>query len=56
MTATTLLIIIGFFIALIIIAIHLYDRYLVGEIKAYENRLEKKGIFKRHYISKKSKK
>ena len=38
------------FIILLIICIHIYDRYLVKEIKIYEKRLEKKGIFKRHFI------
>ena len=56
MTSTTLFASIGIFIILLIFIIHLYDRYLVREIKLYEKRLEKKGIFKRHYIKTKSKK
>ena len=30
--------------------ISFYDKYLVKEIDLYEQRLEKKGIFKRHFI------
>lgn len=40
------------FIAVLIIIIHMYDRHLVKEIDLYEKKLEKKGIFKRHYIRK----
>ena len=50
MSETTLFIIIIIFIVLLIICIHAYDRHLVNEIKIYEKRLEKKGIFKRHFI------
>ena len=50
MSATTLFIGIIVFIILLIICIHAYDRHLVKEIKIYEKRLEKKGIFKRHFI------
>ena len=39
------------FIILLIICIHIYDRRLVKEITNYEKRLEKKGIFKRHFIT-----
>ena len=52
MSATTLFIGIIVFIILLIICIHAYDRHLVKEIKIYEKRLEKKGIFKRHFIKK----
>ena len=50
MSGTTLLIVIIFFLILLIICIYIYDRHLVKEIKIYEERLEKKGIFKRHFI------
>ena len=50
MSATTLFIGIIVFIILLVICIHAYDRHLVKEIKNYEKRLEKKGIFKRHFI------
>ena len=51
MSETTLFIGIIIFIILLIICIHVYDRHLVKEIKIYEKRLEKKGIFKRHFIT-----
>jgi predicted Zn finger-like uncharacterized protein len=51
MSETTLLIGIIIFIILLIICIHIYDRHLVKEITIYEKRLEKKGIFKRHFIT-----
>ena len=50
MSEVTLLTIIVAFIVLLIAIIHFYDRYLVKEIDLYENRLVKKGIFKRHFI------
>ena len=50
MSATTLFIGIIVFIILLIICIHAYDRHLVKEIKIYEKRLERKGIYKRHFI------
>ena len=50
MSETTLFIGIIIFIALLVICIHIYDSHLVKEIKIYEERLEKKGIFKRHFI------
>ena len=56
MSATTLFIGIIVFIILLIICIHAYDRHLVKEIKIYEKRLEKKGIFKRHFIKTESRK
>ena len=56
MTETVFFSLIIIFIALIIVIIHFYDRHLLKEIKLYEARLEKKGIFKRHFIKKKSKK
>ena len=56
MSVTTLFIGIIIFIILLIFCIHAYDRYLVKEIKIYEKRMEKKGIFKRHFIESKSNK
>ena len=53
MSETTLFIAILSFLILLIICIHIYDRHLVKEIKNYEIRLEKKGIYKRHYINNK---
>ena len=50
MSETNLFIGIIVFIILLIICIHVYDRHLAKEIKIYEKRLEKKGIFKRHFI------
>ena len=55
MSGVTLLIIVVVFIVLLIAIIHFYDRYLVKEIDLYEKRLEKKGIFKRHFIKNKKK-
>ena len=46
MSETTLFILIIFFIFLLIVIIHFYDKHLVKEINNYEKRLEKKGIFK----------
>ena len=56
MSETILFVGIIVFIILLIICIHAYDRYLVKEIKIYEKRLEKKGIFKRHFIITESRK
>ena len=53
MSEVTLLAIIIVFIVLLIAIIRFYDRYLVKEIDLYEKRLEKKGIFKRHFIKNK---
>ena len=50
MNEITLLIILIVFIVLLIFIIHIYDKYLVKEIDLYEERLVKKGIFKRHFI------
>ena len=50
MSETTLFIGVIIFLILLIICIHIYDRHLVREIEIYEKRLEKKGIFKRHFI------
>ena len=56
MSETTLFIGIIIFIILLIICIHAYDKRLVKEIRIYEERLEKKGIFKRHFIKNESNK
>jgi hypothetical protein len=56
MSEITLLIILIVFIALLIFIIHIYDKYLVKEIDLYEERLVKKGIFKRHFIKNKDNK
>jgi len=56
MSETTLLIILIVFIVLLIFIIHIYDKYLVKEIDLYEERLVKKGIFKRHFIKNKDNK
>ena len=50
MSETNLFIGIIVFIILLVICIHIYDRHLAKKIKIYEKRLEKKGIFKRHFI------
>jgi len=55
MTEITLLAIVIVFIVLLIAIIHFYDRYLVKEIDLYEEKLVKKGIFKRHFIKDKDK-
>ena len=49
MSEITLLFIVIVFIILLILIIHFYDKHLVKEINLYEERLEKKGIFKRHF-------
>ena len=54
MSETTLFILIIFFIFLLIVIIHFYDKHLVKEINNYEKRLEKKGIFKRHFTKQKN--
>ena len=56
MSETTLFIGIIVFITLLIICIHAYDRHLLKEIKIYEKRLEKMGIYKRHFIRTRSSK
>jgi hypothetical protein len=55
MNEVSLLFIIIVFIVLLIAIIHFYDRHLVKKINLYEERLEKKGIFKRHFIKNKKK-
>ena len=55
MTNSILLIIVIFFIIIFILAIYFFDKNLVKKIESYEKRLEKKGILKRHFISKNTK-
>ena len=52
----TLLSIIIIFIVILVLIIHIYDKHLVKEINLYEEKLEKKGIFKRHYTKQKDNK
>ena len=52
MSETTLFLLITLFIAFIIYAVHVYDRILVKRIRDHEEKLEKKGILKRHYYKK----
>ena len=52
MTTTILLIGVIVFIFLCIIGVYFVDRHLVKKIEIYEKRLHKKGILKRHFVSK----
>ena len=52
MSQLTLILIIVLFIIILIYIVSLYDKYLVKEINKYEDRLEKKGILKRHFTKK----
>tara|TARA_Y100000591_G_C21330093_1_gene449744 strand:- start:253 stop:426 length:174 start_codon:yes stop_codon:yes gene_type:complete len=52
MSETTLFLLIILFIVAIIYAVHVYDRKLVKRINEHEEKLEKKGILKRHYYKK----
>ena len=52
MSETTLFLLITLFIVFIICAVHVYDRILVKRIRDHEEKLEKKGILKRHYYKK----
>ena len=52
MSETTLFLLITLFIAFIIYAVNVYDRILVKRIRDHEEKLEKKGILKRHYYNK----
>ena len=49
MTETTLLLLVLLFLAGCFGVVYFYDRKLVKSIEEYEERLEKKGIFKRHF-------
>ena len=52
MSETTLFLLITLFIVFIIYAVHVYDKILVKRINEHEEKLEKKGILKRHYYKK----
>ena len=52
MSETTLFLLIILFIVFIIYGVHVYDRILVKRINDHEEKLEKKGILKRHYYKK----
>ena len=52
MSETTLFLLITLFIVFIIYAVHVYDKILVKRINKHEEKLEKKGILKRHYYKK----
>jgi|TARA_B100000929_G_C15457111_1_gene403246 high-affinity nickel permease len=54
MTQTILFLLIGIFIIILILLIHLYDRKIVKQIDDYEKNLEQKGILKRHYTKRDS--
>ena len=49
MTEITLLILVLLFLIGCFGVVYFYDRKLVKSIEEYEERLEKKGIFKRHF-------
>ena len=48
-TETTLLLLVLLLLAGCFGVVYFYDRKLVKSIEKYEKRLEKKGIFKRHF-------
>tara|TARA_B100000902_G_scaffold359748_1_gene375842 strand:+ start:12088 stop:12261 length:174 start_codon:yes stop_codon:yes gene_type:complete len=52
MSETTLFLLITLLIVFIIYAVHIYDKKLVKRINEHEEKLEKKGILKRHYYKK----
>ena len=49
MTEITLLLLVLLFLIACFGVVYFYDRRLVKSIEEYEERLEKKGIFKRHF-------
>ena len=49
MTTTILILIIISVIFLGVLGVYFYDKKLVKEIKAYEERMQKKGYFKKHF-------
>ena len=49
MTEITLLLLVLLFLIACFGVVYFYDRKLVKSIEEYEERLEKKGIFKRHF-------
>ena len=52
MTKTVLFSIIAVVTIILGIAIHFYDKKLIRGIKKHEEMMEKKGLFKRHFIKK----
>ena len=52
MSETTLFLLIILFLVIIIYAVHIYDKTLLKRINDHEEKLEKKGILKRHYYKK----
>jgi len=52
MTKTILFSIIVVVAIILGIAIHFYDKKLIKGIKKHEEMMEKKGLFKRHFIKK----
>jgi len=52
MSETTLFLLIILFLVIIVYAVHIYDKMLVKRINDHEEKLEKKGILKRHYYKK----
>ena len=55
MTKTILFSIIAVVVIVLGIAIHFYDKKLIRGIKKHEDMMEKKGLFKRHFIKKNKK-
>ena len=49
MTETTLLILLFLLLVGCLLGVYFYDKKLVKDIAEYEDRLEKKGILKRHF-------
>ena len=49
MTTTILILIIISVIVLGVFAVYFYDKKLIREIEEYEERMKKKGHFKRHF-------
>ena len=49
MTETTLLVLVLLFLAISLGVVVYYDRKIVKAIAKYEERLDKKGILKRHF-------
>ena len=49
MTEITLLLLVLLFLVACFGVVYFYDRKLVKSIEEYEERVEKKGIFKRHF-------
>ena len=49
MTETTLLVLVLLFLVFAFFIVYYYDRKIVKNIAEYEQRLEKKGILKRHF-------